>query len=58
MVLRHELGQRITLRIVPQLQFRYDESVQHGARLTQLIDKVVEEDKKHHQSFDKDDQTD
>ena len=56
--LRHELGQRITLRIVPQLQFRYDESVQHGARLTQLIDKVVEEDKKHHQSFDKDDQTD
>ncbi len=56
--LRHELGQRIKLRIVPQLLFRYDESVQHGARLTQLIDKVVEEDKKHHQSFDKDDQTD
>ena len=56
--LRHELGQRIKLRIVPQLQFRYDESVQHGARLTQLIDQVVEEDKKHHQSSDKDDQID
>ncbi len=48
--LRHELGQRIKLRIVPQLQFRYDTSVQHGARLTQLIDHVVAEDKKHHQS--------
>ncbi len=46
--LRHELGQRIQLRIVPKLEFRYDESVVHGAKLTQLIDRVIEDDLKRH----------
>ena len=44
--LRHELSQRIKLRIVPKLTFRYDDSVIHGAQLTRLIDDVIEDDKK------------
>ena len=44
--LRYELGQRIQLRIVPRLEFRYDESVIHGAQLTRLIDDVIETDNK------------
>ncbi len=39
--LRHELGHRIKLRSIPQLHFVYDESVERGIRLSQLIDEVV-----------------
>lgn len=42
--LRYELGQRIKLRVVPTLDFRYDESVRRGAQLTQLIDKAIADD--------------
>ncbi len=48
--LRYELGQRIKLRVVPKLEFRYDESVIRGAHLTQLIDSAVAEDE--HRSHD------
>ena len=40
--LRHELGQRMQLRITPALQFRYDESIAYGNQLTELINKAVE----------------
>lgn len=39
--LRHELGHRIKLRSIPQLHFVYDESVERGIRLSQLIDAAV-----------------
>ncbi len=39
--LRRELSRRIKLRSVPQLHFIYDESVERGARLSQLIDQAV-----------------
>lgn len=39
--LRHELGRRIKLRSIPQLHFTYDESVERGIRLSQLIDQAV-----------------
>lgn len=39
--LRHELGHRVTLRGIPQLHFVYDESVERGMRLSQLIDEAV-----------------
>ena len=42
--LRSELAQRMKLRIVPQLQFEYDESVERGMRLSQLIDEAVADD--------------
>jgi ribosome-binding factor A len=32
------------LRAVPQLQFKHDESVERGMRISQLIDAAVAED--------------
>lgn len=42
--LRYELGQRIKLRVVPHLEFRYDDSVLRGSQLTQLIDNAIADD--------------
>ncbi len=39
--LRHELGRRMRIRTVPQLHFQYDESVERGAALSELIDRSV-----------------
>lgn len=35
--LRHELGQVMRLRTIPQLHFHYDESIARGAHLSALI---------------------
>jgi ribosome-binding factor A len=45
--LRSQLARRIKLRVVPQLQFKYDSSVERGARLSQLIDAAVATDSEH-----------
>jgi len=42
--LRSELAHRMKLRVVPQLQFKYDESVERGMRLSKLIDDAVAQD--------------
>jgi ribosome-binding factor A len=42
--LRSELAHRMKLRVVPQLQFKYDESVERGIHLSQLIDAAVADD--------------
>jgi len=42
--LRSELAHRMKLRVVPQLQFKYDESVERGMRLSSLIDAAVADD--------------
>ena len=39
--LRSELAHRLTTRKVPELHFAYDESVERGMRLSQLIDEAV-----------------
>ena len=36
--LRSQLGRRIKLFTTPELHFKYDESIERGARLSQLID--------------------
>lgn len=46
--LRHELGQLMTTRIIPQLHFFYDDSIEQGSRLTSLIEEAVSSDKKKH----------
>lgn len=43
--LRRHVGQAIKLRIVPQLHFVYDASVERGSQLSQLIDKAVASDR-------------
>lgn len=39
--LRSQLAKRMKLRTVPQLDFRYDASVERGVRLARLIDEAV-----------------
>ncbi len=46
--LRHELGQRLIMRHVPSLVFKYDDSVVRGATLSQLIDEAVATDRARH----------
>ena len=42
--LRRELGRRLTMRSVPELRFLRDRSIEEGARLSELIDRVVADD--------------
>lgn len=42
--LRSELAHRMRLRVVPDLRFEYDESVERGVRLSNLIDAAVASD--------------
>ncbi|HEX9801779.1 MAG TPA: 30S ribosome-binding factor RbfA [Gammaproteobacteria bacterium] len=42
--LRRELAHRMRLRVVPELRFQYDHSVEDGSRLSALIDRAVSED--------------
>jgi ribosome-binding factor A len=52
-LLRRELGRRMRLRVVPKLEFRYDEIVEQGARLSALIDAAVASDaNRHHDDTD------
>jgi ribosome-binding factor A len=44
--LRSELSHRLRLYSVPQLHFRYDDSIETGMRLSSLIDEAVASDKK------------
>lgn len=44
--LRHELGRRMKIRIVPELRFLHDTSIEQGSRLSELIERAVEEDRK------------
>ena len=39
--LRSHLSHRLKLRVIPQLHFIYDESIERGMRLSQLIDEAV-----------------
>lgn len=45
--LRSQLAHRMKLRMVPQLTFAYDESVERGMHLSHLIDQAIAEDAKH-----------
>ena len=40
--LRSELGKRIRLRHVPELIFKFDESIEYGSRIEKLLDEISE----------------
>ncbi len=40
---RKELGRRINLRYIPELNFRWDDSIERGDRLLQLMDNLPEQ---------------
>lgn len=44
--LRTELSHRLNLYSVPQLHFAYDDSIETGMRISQLIDEAVAADRK------------
>jgi ribosome-binding factor A len=46
--LRSQLAHAMKLRIIPQLHFVFDASVERGARLSQLIDQAVASDQASH----------
>ena len=41
--LRRELAQRLTIRHVPEISFRLDESIARGARVLDLLKQVEQE---------------
>ena len=45
--LRSELARRLNLYSVPQLHFAYDDTIEAGLRMSQLIDEAIAADKKH-----------
>lgn len=38
--IRHRLGEKIRLRHIPELLFRFDNSISRGARITELLEQV------------------
>jgi ribosome-binding factor A len=42
--LRRRLGERLKLRVVPNLHFHWDKSLETGDRMSQLIDQIEEAD--------------
>ena len=38
--LRSALTKKLDLRVAPELDFRWDESIEHGAHILELLDKV------------------
>jgi ribosome-binding factor A len=43
-LLRHRLAERLKLRVVPDLHFHWDKSLETGDRISQLIDQIEEAD--------------
>lgn len=43
--LRSRLGRSLKIRHVPELRFAHDDSAEHGAKLSELIDRALHADK-------------
>ncbi len=48
--IKRELAQRLGLRYMPDLKFFYDESIDYGNRIEQLLKSVKDNDADHHQT--------
>ncbi|QRN41116.1 MAG: 30S ribosome-binding factor RbfA [Neisseriaceae bacterium] len=48
--IRSSLAKRLTIYQVPNLSFKYDTSIERGANISNLIDKINQQDKKEDQS--------
>lgn len=38
--IRYEVGKRVRLRLTPELRFIYDDSIERGTKVTELINKI------------------
>ena len=54
--LRHELAKRMSLRIMPHLHFKFDESIAYGNELSALINEAIEMENPDNVLDDKDDE--
>ena len=52
--LRRQIGSRVQLRRVPELEFRFDESIAHQDRIEQILRDLHEEERQRHGSHDDD----
>jgi len=43
--IRHLIGKQLALRILPRLDFIFDQSIEHGAYMSNYIDQIVAADK-------------
>jgi ribosome-binding factor A len=41
---QHEIGKRLRLKHIPEVEFRFDGSVEYGARIEKLIQKIHRQD--------------
>ena len=53
--LRRELAKRMSLRIMPHLHFKYDESISYGNELSALINKAINMENPDNRMADADD---
>ena len=44
--IRHELQDRVDIRHIPELEFIYDESIEYGKKIENIIEQIHEEDTK------------
>jgi len=42
--IRRELAERVEIRHIPELEFVYDESIEYGKKIEDIIEKIHEED--------------
>ena len=43
-LIRYNVGLKLTLKYIPQLQFYYDDSIKHAQRIDDLIQKIYKDD--------------
>lgn len=43
--IRSEVGKRIKMKHIPEIIFRFDKSIEHGARISQLLHEIKHEEK-------------
>ncbi|MEW6623237.1 MAG: 30S ribosome-binding factor RbfA [Bacillota bacterium] len=41
--IRREIAKRIKLRYAPELSFRFDDSIEHGVRISQILSRIKSE---------------
>ena len=44
--IRHELMDRVEIRHIPELEFVYDESIEYGKKIENIIEKINEKEQK------------
>jgi ribosome-binding factor A len=50
--LRHKLGKQLHIRVIPELHFFYDRSLEEGARMGALINRAIAGDRRNDDSDD------